>query len=122
MNGLEHARVLLVGAGGIGAPLALTLANAGLKRLVVADDDRVEVSNLHRQILFSDADVGRPKLEAFIEALARRGVRAEGFPSRALPANVGALVGGTDLVLDATDNFASRFLLADACHLSLIHI
>jgi molybdopterin/thiamine biosynthesis adenylyltransferase len=112
--------IVLVGAGGIGAPAALALAAAGVRRLRVADDDRVERSNLHRQILFSDADVGRPKLDAFAAAVARRspGTAVELHRARALPTTAPALVAGAAVVIDATDNFASRFLLADACALA----
>jgi molybdopterin/thiamine biosynthesis adenylyltransferase len=112
--------VVLVGAGGIGAPAALALAAAGVRALRVADDDRVDESNLHRQILFSGGDVGRPKLDAFAEALARRapGVAVELFHARARPDTAAALVAGAAVVVDATDNFASRFLLADACALA----
>jgi molybdopterin/thiamine biosynthesis adenylyltransferase len=112
--------IVLVGAGGIGAPAALALAAAGARAIKVADDDRVELSNLHRQILFDDADVGRPKLDAFADALARRwpGTRVELHRGRALPSTVSALVAGAEVVIDATDNFASRFLLADACALA----
>jgi molybdopterin/thiamine biosynthesis adenylyltransferase len=111
--------VLLVGAGGIGAPAAWALGEAGIARLRVVDDDEVELSNLHRQILFSDEDVGRPKLEAFAEALQRRFPRMEVASSatRAHPGNVLDLMAGAAVVLDATDNFATRFLLADAAHL-----
>jgi molybdopterin/thiamine biosynthesis adenylyltransferase len=112
--------VVLVGAGGIGAPAAIALAAALVPALRVADDDRVELSNLHRQILFSDADVGRPKLEAFAEALRRRfpATAVELHRGRALPGTAAALVAGAAVVIDATDNFASRFLLADACALA----
>lgn len=114
------ALVLLVGAGGIGAPAALALADGGALALRVVDDDRVELTNLHRQILFSEADVGRPKLEAFASALGRRypGVTVEPRPGRFLPATAAGLLEGVDVVIDATDNFASRFLIADACHLA----
>jgi len=129
--------VVLVGAGGIGAPAAIALIAGGVRSLRVADDDRVERSNLHRQILFGDGDVGRPKLDAFAEALARRArardgaasgteprapsepeVAVELFRGRALPHTAAALVAGAAVVIDATDNFASRFLLADACALA----
>jgi len=112
--------VVLVGAGGIGAPAALALAAAGVTDLRVADDDRVELSNLHRQILFTEADVGRPKLDALADALARRSpaTRITLHRGRALPASAAALVAGAAVVIDATDNFASRFLLADACALA----
>ncbi len=112
--------VVLVGAGGIGAPAAFALAAAGVPALRVADDDRVELSNLHRQILFGDADVGRPKLDAFADALRRRfpATAVELHRGRALPGTVSALVSGAAVVIDATDNFASRFLLADACALA----
>jgi molybdopterin/thiamine biosynthesis adenylyltransferase len=112
--------VVLVGAGGIGAPAALALAASGARALRVADDDRVELSNLHRQILFTDADVGRPKLDAFADALRGRwpNLNVELHRGRALPGTVAAIVAGAAVVVDATDNFASRFLLADACALA----
>jgi adenylyltransferase/sulfurtransferase len=115
---IAEARIVLVGAGGIGAPAALALSHAGAKHFVVLDDDHVEASNLHRQILFSDEDVGRAKLYAFAEALGvGGGAKVEAVPSRALPENVLEVLRGADVVLDATDNFASRFLLADAAHI-----
>jgi len=112
--------VVIVGAGGIGAPAAIALAAAGVPTLRVADDDRVELSNLHRQILFTDADVGRPKLDAFADALQRRFPRTavELHRGRALPGTAAGLIAGASVVIDATDNFASRFLLADACMLA----
>jgi molybdopterin/thiamine biosynthesis adenylyltransferase len=119
-GGIEGARILLVGAGGIGAPAAIALGAAGARRLTVIDDDRVELSNLHRQILFGDADVGRPKLEAFADRLGRRfpALAIETIAGRALPGSVLALVSAASIVIDATDNFPSRFLLADACALA----
>lgn len=112
--------LLLVGAGGIGAPAALALAAAGAPRLRVVDDDRVELTNLHRQILFSEADVGRPKLDAFVDALARRApdLEVDARPGRFLPDTAEHLLAGVAAVVDATDNFASRFLIADACALA----
>lgn len=109
--------IVLIGAGGIGAPAAIALGAAGARHLIVADDDRVERSNLHRQILFGEGDVGRPKLDAFAEALARRfpAMRVDVHRGRALPGTVSAMIAGAGVVLDATDNFASRFLIADAC-------
>lgn len=117
---LSRARVLLIGAGGIGAPAAWGLAAAGVGTLVVADDDAIELSNLHRQILFEETDVGRPKLDALRDALGRRapGLRVELRPTRATPATVEALLAEADVVLDGSDNFATRFLVADACALA----
>jgi adenylyltransferase/sulfurtransferase len=114
-------RVLLVGAGGIGAPAALALAEAGTVRsLAVVDDDRVELSNLHRQILFRDSDVGRPKLEAFTGAITRRApnISIERIEGRVRPDSAARILRGASVVIDATDNFATRFLLADACALA----
>ncbi|HEY4122358.1 MAG TPA: ThiF family adenylyltransferase, partial [Byssovorax sp.] len=113
-------RVVLVGAGGIGAPAALALALGGVRALTVVDDDRVELTNLHRQILFTEADVGRDKVDAFADALAARApdLSIERVRGRALPHTTGAIVDGAAVVIDATDNFASRFLLADACRLA----
>lgn len=115
-----RAPVLLVGAGGIGAPVGWALGLGGLPALDVADDDRVEIGNLHRQILFADDDVGRPKLDAFAERLRARFPRlAVGLHrTRATPETAASLVAGRAVVVDATDNFATRFLLADACHLA----
>lgn len=117
-------QVLLVGAGGIGAPAAWALGEAGLRELVVIDDDRVELSNLHRQLLYSDEDVGRPKLDAFADALERRfeGMVVSCITARVHPGNVMDLLEGARVVLDATDNFATRFLLADAAHLTGVPI
>jgi molybdopterin/thiamine biosynthesis adenylyltransferase len=117
---MNRRDVLLVGAGGIGAPAALALGAAGIRSIEIVDDDVVEVTNLHRQILFGAGDVGRPKLEATKEALARRFPRldVEITRGRFLPSTASALVPRARVVLDATDNFASRFLVADACRVA----
>jgi adenylyltransferase/sulfurtransferase len=118
------ARVLLVGAGGIGSPAALALIEAGVRRFKVVDDDRVDVSNLHRQILFRDADVGAPKLEAFANAIRRRAPDAsvETIDGRFRPDSAAKILEDATVVIDATDNFASRFLIADACALAGIPV
>lgn len=115
-----HAQVLIVGAGGIGSPAALALVLSGIERIAVADDDRVELSNLHRQILFQNDDIGRPKLDAFGDALRRLSPSIQLYchPGRLLPHNIGEAISKADIVLDATDNFASRFLIADAAFLA----
>lgn len=117
-------RALLVGAGGVGAPCALALVEAGIGGLRIVDDDAVELGNLHRQILFGDTDVGRSKLEATRDALlARRSdVSIELRPGRALPDTAIDLARGADVVIDATDNFPTRFLLADAARIAGVPI
>ena len=122
----EGLSVLIVGAGGIGAPLALALVRAGVRRFLVCDDDRVERSNLHRQILYRESDVGAEKLDAFARALERlgAGVEVELVRSRFLPPLARDLLARASVVVDATDNFASRFLIADACkmhHVPVVH-
>jgi adenylyltransferase/sulfurtransferase len=119
-GGEKSARVLLVGAGGIGSPAALALVEAGVRRFAVVDDDRVDLSNLHRQILFRDADVGAPKLEAFARAITRRAPEAsvETIQGRVRPDSAAKILKNAAVVIDATDNFASRFLIADACALA----
>jgi len=118
---LAERSALVVGAGGLGCPAALLLVEAGVGRVALADDDVVEESNLHRQLLYADTDVGRDKLDAALEALgrvARPFQRIEARRTRLLPHNALSLVEGYDVVLEGADNFATKFLAADACHLA----
>ena len=114
---IRQARVLIVGAGGLGSPAALYLAAAGIGTLGLVDDDMVSLSNLQRQILFRTADIGRPKVEAGAQALTalNPGVRVQAHAVRLTATNVMELIGGYDIVADGSDNFATRFLLNDAC-------
>lgn len=116
---LAAARVLVVGAGGLGSPLALYLAAAGIGTIGLVDDDRVELSNLQRQVAHSTARIGQPKVLSAAEAAhaINPGVRIVPHALRLDAANVRGLVENYDIVCDGTDNFATRFLLADACHL-----
>ncbi len=114
---LRAARVLVVGAGGLGAPALLYLAAAGVGALGIVDDDAVALSNLQRQILFTTADVGAPKTETAARALRalNPGVVVETHAVRLDAGNVDALVTGHDLVLDGCDNFPTRYLVNAAC-------
>ena len=113
---LRAARVLVVGAGGLGAPVLLYLAAAGVGRITVADDDAVGLSNLQRQVIFSTDDIGAPKAEAAAAALTRLNPHVAVTPLlRRITADDSALVGGHDLVLDGTDSFASRQAVNAAC-------
>jgi adenylyltransferase/sulfurtransferase len=114
-----ECRILLVGVGGVGAPCAMALAEAGLGHLVIVDDDEVAPENLHRQLLFGVGDVGQSKPDTAKNALCKRwpALRVDVVRGRALPDTALSLLRGVDAVVDATDNFASRFLLADGCHL-----
>jgi adenylyltransferase/sulfurtransferase len=115
---IRAASVLVVGAGGLGSPAALYLAAAGIGRLGLVDDDAVSLSNLQRQILFRTTDVGRPKVEAGAEALKalNPGVRMDIHAVRLTGANAMELIVGYDIVADGSDNFATRFLVNDACY------
>ena len=114
---LKRARVLVVGAGGLGSPALLYLAAAGIGTIGVVDDDRVELSNLQRQVVHGDADVGRPKTLSAQEAVAAVNPRGEvvRHDVRLDSSNALDVVAGYDLVLDGTDNFPTRYLLGDAC-------
>ena len=114
---LAHARVLIVGAGGVGGPAALYLAAAGVGTLGLIDADTVAVSNLQRQILFSTADVDRPKVEAGAERLTALNphVRVETHPLALTAENASAVIAGHDVVLDGTDDFHTRFAVNAAC-------
>jgi molybdopterin/thiamine biosynthesis adenylyltransferase len=108
---------VLVGAGGIGSPALHYLAAAGVGRIAIIDDDRVSLNNLQRQTLYGMADVGRPKIEVAIEVAARLNpdVQVTGAAERLGPHNVANLLDGADIVLDGSDNFATRLIVSDHC-------
>ncbi|HEY7114053.1 MAG TPA: molybdopterin-synthase adenylyltransferase MoeB [Thermoanaerobaculia bacterium] len=114
---LKAARVLAVGAGGLGSPLAVYLAAAGVGTLGLVDFDVVDDSNLHRQILFGSSDVGKPKLAAAARRLKDLNPNVEVIPfeERLTSANALAIARDFDVVADGTDNFPTRYLVNDAC-------
>jgi len=114
---LMAARVLVVGAGGLGAPLLQYLAAAGIGTLGVIDDDSVDLSNLQRQVIHRTSDIGTLKVESARRALAEINpeVRVVMHPRRLDPSNVEQIVAGYDIVADGSDNFATRYLVNDAC-------
>lgn len=116
---LKAARVLVVGAGGLGSPALLYLAAAGVGTIGVVDDDVVEESNLQRQVVHGTADVGRPKVESAARRIAAVNplVRVVAYEQRLTAANARELVGAYDVVVDGTDNFGTRYLVNDACAL-----
>jgi molybdopterin/thiamine biosynthesis adenylyltransferase/rhodanese-related sulfurtransferase len=114
---LKRASVLLVGAGGLGSPVALYLSAAGVGRLGIVDDDVVDVTNLQRQVLFGTPDLGRPKLDAAAERIARlnSNVTVVPHPVRLTRENALGILSGYDVVIDGSDNFPTRYLVSDAC-------
>jgi adenylyltransferase/sulfurtransferase len=119
---VRAASVALIGVGGLGCPAALYLVAAGIGRLHLIDDDTVDRTNLQRQVLFGDADIGRQKVTAAAERLAALNSAVEITTSdeRLVASNARDYVAGHDLVLDGSDNFATRFVLNDACHLERV--
>jgi len=113
---LASARVLIIGAGGLGSPAALYLAAAGIGTIGIVEFDRVDLSNLHRQVLFSSADVGRKKTDVARERIiaANQNVSVECFETRLTSANALAIMNGFDVVIDASDNFPTRYRANDA--------
>jgi adenylyltransferase/sulfurtransferase len=117
---LGRARVLVIGAGGLGAPVLLYLAAAGVGTLGVIDDDDVSLSNLQRQVIHATPDVGRPKVESATDAIAKLNphVKVVTHATRLNAANALSIISGYDIVADGSDNFSTRYLVADACFLA----
>ena len=114
---IKAARVLLVGAGGLGSPAALYLAAAGVGRLGMVDFDVVDVTNLHRQVLHGTGAVGTPKLDSARERIADLNphVQVETYEARLTSENALDILRDYDVIVDGTDNFATRYLVNDAC-------
>ncbi|KAB2750848.1 molybdopterin-synthase adenylyltransferase MoeB [Brucella anthropi] len=113
---LKAARVLIVGAGGLGAPVLQYLAAAGVGTLGIVDDDTVSLSNLQRQVIHDTESVGQPKVESALATIARINphVKVEGHQLRLDADNVETLIGNYDVLVDGSDNFTTRYILADA--------
>jgi len=116
---LKSAKVICIGAGGLGCPALLYLAAAGIGTIGIVDDDFVDLSNLQRQILFTTEDVGKPKSEMAKKRLLALNPNLEivTYQNKLTHDNILTILPGYDVVIDATDNYASRYLINDACHL-----
>lgn len=114
---IRQGRVLVVGAGGLGSPVALYLTAAGVGTIGIVDGDVVDVSNLQRQVIHFTPDVGRPKVESAAEKmrLLNPGVKVETYGEFLTAANAPDIIGGYDFIVDCTDNLAAKFLINDAC-------
>ena len=117
---LKAARVLVIGAGGLGAPVLLYLAAAGVGVLGVIDDDAVSLSNLQRQVIFGTADIGKRKVDGAEAMIARLNphVQIEAHMARLEADNALELISRYDIIADGSDNFATRYLVSDACYLA----
>ncbi len=115
---LGRARVLVIGAGGLGAPMLLYLAAAGVGAIGVVDDDVVSLSNLQRQVIHATPDVGRPKVDSAAAVVERLNphVRVEQHDVRLVARNALDLIGRYDVIADGSDNFITRYLVSDACY------
>jgi len=114
---LLNARVLVVGAGGLGSPLLLYLAAAGVGTLGIIDDDEVELSNLQRQVIHGTSDIGVAKVASAAEKIAslNSDVHVELMRERLTPENAAEIIGAYDIIADGTDNFKTRHLVSDTC-------
>jgi molybdopterin/thiamine biosynthesis adenylyltransferase/rhodanese-related sulfurtransferase len=114
---LKNSRVLCIGAGGLGAPILLYLAAAGVGTIGIVDDDVVDLSNLQRQVLYTQEDIGKPKAEAARKRLKglNPGIDVTPYVQRLTKENALKIIANYDIVVDGTDNFASRYLINDAC-------
>lgn len=115
---LLKAHILIVGMGGLGSPIALYLASAGVGKLTICDDDLVDLTNLQRQIAHHTSDVGKPKVNSAAEKMRaiNPNLEIDCIQGRLLEADLQGLVSKVDLVLDATDNFSTRVAINRACH------
>ncbi len=114
---IQRAKVLLVGVGGLGSPIATYLTGAGIGTLGLIDDDVVSVTNLHRQVLYSEEEVGQSKAECAKRRLhsLNHEVNIVAYPERLTRENAETLISQYDLVIDGMDNFATRFIVSDVC-------
>lgn len=115
---LKKAKVLVIGAGGLGSPALLYLAASGVGHIGIIDSDKVELSNLQRQIIHETGDISRPKAESALDALHDLNplVQAESYPLRLAAENAAELISAYDIILDGSDNIETRFLVNDKCY------
>ena len=123
---LLRAKVLILGAGGLGSPVAAYLAGAGVGTLGIVDSDEVEINNLHRQIIYTSEDIGKKKAEVAVERLKKVNPDINVIPHviRLVSGNILDVIKGYDIIVDGTDNFPTRYLVNDACVLAnktLVH-
>ena len=114
---IQRAKVLIVGVGGLGSPVALYLTGAGVGTIGLMDDDVVSISNLQRQILYSEAEVGMPRAiqaKKRLEAL-NSSIQINAYPNRLTTENAAGIISQYDIVVDGCDNFATRYLINDTC-------
>ena len=116
-NRLKKAKVLIIGVGGLGSPIALYLAGAGVGHIGLIDDDLVSISNLQRQVLYSEKELGKSKAICAAERLAvlNSEIRIQAYPVRLTEENARKIIGEYDMVVDGCDNFATRYLVNDIC-------
>ena len=114
---LSQAKVLIIGAGGLGAPAAMYLAAAGVGTIGIVDADEVDLSNLQRQVIHSTPDIGKPKVQSAKETMQaiNPDVTVNTYHTFVTSENVMELIEGYDFILDGTDNFPAKFLINDAC-------